>query len=106
MFPSEKPNQENDQQAGNEQNVEKSHGFIGQGKAYIHPEKAGHQGWNHQDNGGHRKPLNEFVEIVRNDTGIGFHSPGQDIGMTVGHIERLVIVDQDIFKQIRFFFIL
>ena len=87
-FSPEKPNQQQSKKDRNGNYVIKSHRIVFEGKIDIHTIKTCNKSWNHQDNGNNSKPLYKHIEVIGHDRSIGFHSPIQNIGMYIGHLQR------------------
>jgi len=106
ILPAEEPDQEKTEGSRQDQDYVKCPCGGFKGELHIHPEETGHECGYHEDNRDHRQALDKRIEVIGYNRGVGFHSPTQDVGIDIGHTERLSIVDDDIFEKIGFFFIL
>ena len=83
-----------------------SPGFVvRQAAGEIHTQERGYQSWYHEYNRDYCQAMDDYIQVVGNDAGVGIHGAVQDVGVHIGHGQCLGIVDDDVLKQISQVFI-
>jgi len=86
------------------QNHSNSHDVIDgvvvgvEGEVNIHAIETGDERRHHENDGNDGQEAHGVVQVVGNDRAISFHRAIENVGVRVGHFERLPIVDDDIFE--------
>ena len=70
-----------------------------EGKLQIHAIIPDEKGWKHECNRNNRKSSHDYAEIVGDDRSEGIHGPGENRRVDVGHLDSLLVVDDDIFQE-------
>ena len=75
-----------------------------EGKLQVHAVIPDEKGRKHECNRNDRKSPHDYAEIVGDDRSEGIHGPGENRRVDVGHLDSLLVVDDDIFKEFPFLF--
>lgn len=72
----------------------------------VHAHERGHERGHHKDDGNGCQAFDGEVEVVGNDGAVGIHRAVQDVGVHIGHLLGLMVINDDILEDFQLLLIL
>lgn len=66
----------------------------------VHAIDAGHERRKHEDDGDAGEELHDDADVVGDDRGKGVHHAAEDVAVDVGHLDGLLVVDDDVLQEV------